>query len=145
MFVLDGVPYYEESDTNSINQELKRYDKTAIRSIYFASVSKLHIVCSAYDFDIIPIIQTNEVKQKRKAKKEMLTWVKDQYFGEHRTANHRPLVIFNRKPLTTKIAFQVLQTLKVGHVEFIQKYEELQIIKGFERLSKNGVVEIFTE
>ncbi|MGH1384084.1 hypothetical protein [Kordia sp.] len=147
MFILDGIPYYEESDVNehTIDSELKKYDKAAIRTIYFVNASKLHIVCRSYDFDLIPIIRTNENKQKRKAKKEMLTWVKDRYVGEHRTVNHKPLVIFNRKPLTTKTAFQLLQTLKIKHIDFIQKYEESQVIAGFEHISKNGVVEIFTK
>lgn len=147
LFILDGIPYYEESDENehTIDSELKKYDKSAIQTICFANVSKLHIACRAYDFDIIPIILTNETKQIRKVKKEALTWLKDRYFGGHRTVNQKPLVIFNRKPLTTKTAFQLLQTLKVGHIEFIYKYEESQVIAGFEQISKNGVVEIFTK
>lgn len=147
MFILDGVPYYEKSSRseNTIDLELKKYDKSAIRTIYFVNASKLQIVCSAYDFDIIPIIRTNEIKQKRKVKKEMMTWVKNHYFGKHRIVNLRPLVIFNRKPLTIQTAFKLLQTLKVGHIDFIQKHEESQVITGFEQISKNGVVEIFTK
>lgn len=147
MFVLDGIPYYEKSFENepTIDSELKKYDKSAIQTIYFANASKLNIACRVYDFDIIPIIRTNENIQKRKAKKKILMRLKERYFSGQFTVATRPLVIFNRKPLTVNSAFKVLQNLKVRHINFIQKYEESQVIAGFEHISKNGVIEIFTK
>jgi hypothetical protein len=147
LFILDGVPFGKELDSiyNTIDTELKKYDKTAVRSIYYVNARKNKIGCRPIDYDIIPLILTDQVKQKRKIKKVILAWVKDLYFGGKITVHNKPLVIFNRKPLTTQTAFQLLQTLKIKHIDFIQKYEEPQVIAGFEQLSKNGVVEIFTK
>ncbi|WP_298511430.1 hypothetical protein [uncultured Kordia sp.] len=136
-FVIDGIPRDEE--------EIHTIDKKDIRSIYFVDIRKNALGCNPAKYDLFPIIRTNKAVQKRKAKKETLTWIKDLYFGEHSTVNERPLVIFNRKPLTIKTAFQLLQTLKVGHIDYIQKNEEPQVIAGFEQNSKYGVVEIFTK
>ncbi len=147
LFIIDGIPFQKRADStfNSVDLALKKYDTSVFRSIYFLDAKKHRIGCGPIDYDVLPIIITNAIKQKRTFKKKVLIRVKERYFSGQFTVNTRPLIIFNRKPLTVKTAFKILQTLKVGHIEYIQKYEESQVIAGFEHISKNGVVEIFTK
>ena len=145
IYILDGVPY----ERSSIDSVLKRFDKRDIRMISFLKKPDENTWWDK-KCDLIPLIQTTLIEQKRQYKKETLNRIIEQYSQYYkkikisgRYCDSCPAVFLNYKLLFDDEVVSILSKLKLDQIDFIADYQSPQNLALYGSKGKNGVIEIF--
>lgn len=146
LYILDGVPYEQKA----IDSVLMKYDKRDIRMISFLKKPTENTWWNR-NCNLIPLIQTTLIEQKREYKKEVLNRIIEiygRYDKEIKIAGtsceYCPLVILNNKPFANESeVVPQISKLKINEIDYIADYRTPHKVEYFGSLSKNGVIEIF--
>lgn len=146
LYILDGVPYEQKA----IDSILMKYDKRDIRMISFLKKPTENTWWNR-KCDLIPLIQTTLIKQKREYKIGILNRIIEiysRYDKETKIAGtsceYCPLVMLNGRTFYNEDeVIPQISKLKINEIDYIADYQMPHKVDYYGSLGKNGVIEIF--